>query len=137
MHDLIPFTLDNEKSKIKTEIKDKYLSLIFDGTSRLGEVLAVVFRYIGDNWQICQCLVRLEFLGKSLTGEEVARELISILSVQYGIESKYLLGAMWDGTSVNNVAIQVVNIVYPEALDIDVFRIPLIDRKEIFYTSSQ
>ena len=28
MHDLIPFISDNEKSKIKTEIKDKYLSLI-------------------------------------------------------------------------------------------------------------
>ena len=43
MLDLIPFILDNEKSKIKTEIKDKCLLLIFDGTSRLGEVLAVVF----------------------------------------------------------------------------------------------
>ena len=75
---LIPFILDNEKSKIKTEIKNEYLSLIFDGTSRLGEVLAVVFRYIGDGWQICQRLVRLEFLAKSLTGEEVARELINI-----------------------------------------------------------
>ena len=42
MLDLIPFILDSEKSKIKTDIKDKYVSLIFDGTSRLGEVLAVV-----------------------------------------------------------------------------------------------
>ena len=49
MLNLIPFILDNEKSKIKTEIKDKYLSLILDSTSRLGEVLAVVFRYIGDD----------------------------------------------------------------------------------------
>ena len=64
---------------------------LFDGTSRLGEVLAVVFRYIGDDWQICQRLVRLEFLAKSLTGEEVAQELINILSVQCEIESKYLL----------------------------------------------
>ena len=43
MLDLIPFIFDNETSKIKSEIKDKYLLLIFDGTSRLGEVLAVVF----------------------------------------------------------------------------------------------
>ena len=52
--------------------QNKYLLLIFDGTSRLGEVLALVFRYIGDDWQICQRLVRIEFLAKSLTGEEVA-----------------------------------------------------------------
>ena len=62
--------------------------------------------------------MRLEFLAKSLTGEEVAREMINILSVQYGIESKYLLGAMRDGAGVNNVAMHVVNIVYPHALDI-------------------
>ena len=37
MLDLIPFILDNEKSKIKTDIKNKYLLLIFDGTSRLCE----------------------------------------------------------------------------------------------------
>ena len=40
----------------------------------------MVFRYIGDDWQIRQRLVRLEFLAKSLTGEEVARELINITS---------------------------------------------------------
>ena len=45
--------------------------------------------------------MRLEFLAKSLTGEEIAQELINILSVQYGIESKYLLAAMRDGSSVS------------------------------------
>ena len=40
----------------------------------------MVFRYIGDDWQIRQCLVRLALLAKSLTGEEVARELINITS---------------------------------------------------------
>ena len=53
--------------------------------------------------------MKLEFLAKNRTGEEVARELINILSVQYGIESKYLLAAMRDGASVNNVAMQVVS----------------------------
>ena len=65
--------------------------------------------------------MRLEFLAKSLIGEEVARELINMLSVQYEIESKYLLGAMRDGASVKNVAMQVVNIEYPDALDIRCF----------------
>ena len=76
---------------------------MFDGTSRLGEVLAVVVRYI-DGWEIQQCLVRLEFLTKSISGEEVAQELINTLSVTLGVQSN-LLAAMRDRASVNKVAI--------------------------------
>ena len=72
---------------------------MFDGTSRLGEVLAV---YI-DGWEIQQHLVRLEFLTKSMSGEKVAHELINILSVMLGVESR-LLATMRDRASVNNAA---------------------------------
>jgi len=42
MSDLLLFILDQEKEKLKNEIADKPLSIIFDGTSRLGELLAIV-----------------------------------------------------------------------------------------------
>ena len=73
---------------------------MFDGTSRLREVLAVVIRYF-DGWEIQQHLVRLEFLTKSMSGE-VARELINILLVMLGVESRLLTTR--DRTSVNNAA---------------------------------
>ena len=45
----------------------------------------MVVRFISD-WTIQQRLVRLKFLMKSMSGEEMARELISVLSVtQCGI----------------------------------------------------
>ncbi len=110
MLQLVPFVLEQEKS-LKEEIKGKYLSIIFDGTSRLGEVLAIVIRYV-DQWNVHQRLVQLEFLAKSMTGEEVARQLISTLSVTYGIESSFILAAMRDGASVNGVAMDVVKIIY-------------------------
>ena len=43
---------------------------------------------------------------KSLTGEELARELISVLSVNYGIATQHLLAAMRDRASVNEVAVR-------------------------------
>ena len=57
---------------------------MFDGTSRRGEVLAVVVRFISD-WNIEQRLVQLEFLQKSLNGEELARQLLVTHSVVLGI----------------------------------------------------
>ena len=40
--DLIPFILKEEQPRIKQEITDKPVSVIFDGTSHLGEVMVVV-----------------------------------------------------------------------------------------------
>ena len=52
---------------------------------------------------IKQRLVRFLTLATSMTGEEIARELISALSVEYGITSERLLAAVRDRASVNEV----------------------------------
>ena len=36
MHDYVPFILKHEENRIRQEIDGKQLSIIFDGTSRLG-----------------------------------------------------------------------------------------------------
>ena len=59
------------------------------------KALAVVVRFI-DGFVIKQCLVHFLTLAMSMTGEEIARELISALSVEYGITSRRLLAAMRD-----------------------------------------
>jgi len=59
------------------------VSVTFDGTSRLGEALAIVMRYVTDNCKIEQNLICLQMLATSLSGEELARELIPVLSVNY------------------------------------------------------
>lgn len=48
MSDLIPFILSEEKQQIKEEINCKDESVIFDGTSRLGEAVVIVLHFI-DN----------------------------------------------------------------------------------------
>ncbi len=51
--DLIPFILNEEKKRLKKELEGKSLAVTFDGTTRLGEVMAVVVRFI-SNWRIHQ-----------------------------------------------------------------------------------
>ena len=48
MSDLIPFILTQEKEKIKEEIAGKPIPIIFNGTSRLGEVFVIVALIICD-----------------------------------------------------------------------------------------
>ena len=118
--DLVPFILKEEQACIRQEIADKPVSVIFDGTSRLGEVMVVVLRFVQD-WKIVQRLVRVEFLAKNMTGEEVARELINVLSIKLGIGSEHLVAAMRDRASVNNVALRTLSVIYPRLLDVGCF----------------
>jgi len=52
--------------------------------------------------------VRLQILTKSLSGEEVARGIISILSVNFGISPNQLLAVMRDQAPVIEVALKTV-----------------------------
>ena len=100
---------------MKKEIEGQFLSVVFDGTSRLGKVLVMALWFIDGDFKIPQRLVWMMFLLKSFTDE---RELINVLSVPFGIKSHLLLAAMRDGASVNHVAMCAVGIVYPHVLNI-------------------
>ena len=63
-------------------------------------------------------------LAKSMTGEEVARQLIVSLSTDLGITGFRLVASMHDRASVNKVAMQTLKIIYPNVIDIGCFCIP-------------
>ena len=81
----------------------------------------IVVRYLTDNWVIKQEVCWLMLLTKSLTGEEVARQIISVISTEMGISSDLVVGAMHDRASVNEVAMRTVKVIYQNLLDIGCF----------------
>ena len=121
MSDLIPFIHSQEVNLIKAEIANRPVSVVFDGTTRLGEAMAIVFRFVDDDLKVVQRLVRLQLLQKSMCGEEIARELITTLSVNYGISSDRLMAAMHDRAATNGVAMRTVKVIYPLLLDVGCF----------------
>ena len=77
---------------------------MFDGTTRLGEAMVMLLHY---------CLIRLQLLVKSLSGEEIARVAISTLQLKYHIGPEQLLRTMQDRVSADNCAISTVRVLYP------------------------
>ena len=69
-----------------------------------------------------------------MTGEEVARELLTVLSTELGITSQYLLATMRDRATVNNVAVRTLQVMYPDALDVGCFSHTLNNTGERFNT---
>ena len=121
IYDLTPFVVKEEELQIKDEIRNKHVGVIFDGTTHTCEALAIVLRFMSDSFTIEQRLVRIQLLAKSLTGEEIARELIHVLSTSIGITSQFVVATMRDCASVNNVAIRTMKIIYQNFLDIGCF----------------
>ena len=76
-------------------------SVIFDGSTRLGEALAIIVRFIDSKWNIQQRLVKLGILAKSMNAEKLAQRLINCPAVEYEIQPNQLLAAIRDGVAVN------------------------------------
>ena len=121
MSDIVPLILQQEKEKIRNEISGKCLSVIFDGTSRLGEVFVIVIRFVDSGWLVHQRLIRVKLLANSLSGEEIAREIINSLSLEYGVGSEHVLAVMHDCASTNVVAMRTLKVLYPLAQGIGCF----------------
>ena len=118
MADIIPFVFSQEQNLIKQEISGKYPTVIFDGTTRLGEAMAIVVSSVDSEWCAQQRLIRLHLLEKSMTGEEISRVLVDTLSREYAIAPEYLLACMRDRAASNNVAL---NVMFTRMLDIGCF----------------
>ena len=136
MSDLIPIILTQEQDKIKAELQGRKVSLIFDETTRFEEALVIILRFV-DDFVINRHLVRFLTLTKSLTGEEIARELINVLSVEYGITSERVLASMCDQAAANGVVMRTLRIVYPRMIDVGCYShtIDLVGEK--FHTPNQ
>ena len=118
---LVPLIISEEQEEIKHEMAGNSVSVMFDGTTRLGEAMAVVLCFIDSSFTIQQRLVRLQLLAKSMTGEEIAREIIGSLSVQYGITSNLVVGMMHDRAACNGVALRTLKVVFPTIVDVGCF----------------
>ena len=78
LSDCIP-PLFQEKEKVCGELKGTFISCIFDGTPCNWEALAVVMYFI-KKWKVEQHLVHLLLLTKPIHGDELAREILPVLS---------------------------------------------------------
>ncbi|CAB4040917.1 DNA-directed primase polymerase, partial [Paramuricea clavata] len=124
----ISLTFKQETERIKQEISapgstemTREVSVIFDGSTRQGEAIAIIVRFINDDWLNTQRLMRIDICSKSVNSEQLARVLNECLSVEYGIKANSLLAAMRDGASVNQAALNRIAFIFPNLLNVVCF----------------
>ena len=78
MSNLIPFVLQEEQAQIKIEINGKYISVIFDGTTRTRKALAVVLCFVDEEeWVMKQCLTCLLNQPLAKSGKRLLESLLA------------------------------------------------------------
>ena len=60
------------QDQIKAEVNEKYVSVNFDGTARLGEAISIVLHFISDG-KIKQRLIKFQILVETMKGEEIVQ----------------------------------------------------------------
>ena len=122
LSEMIPTVLAKEKETLKSELSaaDSF-SVIFDGSTRLGEALAIIVRFIDGNWNLQQRLIRFKIFAKSLKNEELAQCLLECLAVNFSIKPAGLLAAMKDGAAVNEAALRQVKFYFPKVFSVTCF----------------
>ena len=98
--------IENIKKELSSQKREttRDVSVIFDGSTRQGEAIAIIVRFVDDDWVMTQCLMRIDICSKSVNSEELARVLNEALCMEYGIRASPLLAAMRNGASVNQAA---------------------------------
>ena len=126
-------TLKQEIERIKQESEmpgqvgmTRDLSIIFDGNTRQGEAIAIIVRFVNNNWNI-QRLVRIDVCSKSVNANELAQVLNQYLSVDYGVRANSLLAAMRDGASVNQAALDRMAFIFSKMLNVVCFSHTLVE----------
>ena len=80
----IPFILEEEDKQLHDEIASTTASsAVFDGSTHVGEAVAIIVRFVDTYWILQQRLVRLHIVSSSLKGQELTGELIQCLSVKF------------------------------------------------------
>lgn len=124
----ISSVLKHEIEQIKEELAmpgqiglTRDLSIIFDGSTRQGEAIAIIVRFLDNNWMITQRLIRIDVCSKSVNADELAQVLNQCLAVDYGVRASSLLAAMRDGASVNQAALNKISFIFPKLLNVVCF----------------
>ena len=84
--------LKQEIEQIKQELEmpgqaglRRDISVIFDGSTRQGEAIAIIVQFMDNDWNINQRLVRIKVCSKSVNANQLAQVLNQCLSVEYGV----------------------------------------------------
>ena len=105
----IPKIETREVEQLIEEVADQRVTIIFDGTSRLGEALVLILRWIpADFSKVEQRLVAFRTTFAHTNGTELAQLIMSVLLTTMKLQPNSIVGGARDSCSTNGVAMRIL-----------------------------
>lgn len=101
----IPKVEANERAKLVQEVMKMLVVIIFDGTTRIGELMNAIARWISYDFYIVQRLVVLKTFAKHMNASQIAAFLTQLLLRDLGVNIMDVLAFLRDSAAVNGAAI--------------------------------
>ena len=101
----IPQIEDREIKRIVKELFEQHFTLIFDGTTRLGEAVNMVTRSITDDFIIRMRLVAFKTTKVHMDGDALFRLIVTTLQRVLGLDLDYCVAYARDSCSTNYNAV--------------------------------
>ena len=73
--------------------------LSFLMAARDGEAIVILVRFVDNDWNIVQRLIRIDICAKSVNGDQLAQVLNECVSLEYGVRGDPLTAAIRDGAA--------------------------------------
>ena len=83
-----------------------YYSVIFDGSTRQDEAIAITVRFVNKQWEIIQRLVRIDIVAKFVAGTQLSQILMESLFTDLQLRGKQVLAMITDGAAINRAAVR-------------------------------
>lgn len=116
---LIPRIQEREHKLLMQELDDQFITFVFDGTTRQGEAVNVVYRYCpADFKQIEQRLVDFTTMEKHMNGNQLGRRLVEVLTNKAKIPCTNVVGSARDSCATNGAALRVIAPLFPAMLNV-------------------
>jgi hypothetical protein len=119
IREAVPTLQEMELIQLKQELKNAdFFSIIYDGTTEVCEMFALIVRWFDKSkMKIEQRLVSCSMLQKSMTGVEICRQIIDMLT-KYHLAIGQILSNSRDGASNNTVAVTNLKNINPNIIDV-------------------
>ena len=115
---IIPVIQAAEMQDIKLSAGSKPFSICFDATTCICEAIAVVVRFLNEQFNPIQKLLTISFINNGFT---TATEMVRIIFNRFGIEdSLRVAGIMRDGAQVDAVAFRQLEVFFNNAEDLPI-----------------
>ena len=83
-----------------------YHPVIFDGPTRQDEAIAVTVRFVNEQWEIIQRLVRIDIVAKFVAGTQLSQVLMESLFTDLQLQGTQVLAMITDGAAINRAAVR-------------------------------